>query len=260
VQAELDGLASNELLGRGLAHWSYFLDTRGSPHEGNVWVADELGQHSETPSHGSQFSPLDLYLMGVGLPEEVEPFQLLRDPQVSGLDCRGQPLSAASPPQTCGSMELKGRPARVAIEDILAVEGPRQPPASHAVRSLNALVIVLDGMPAPFDSATCREFSAVLAQRFADFRAATAGRLQLEPALAGQGDCDETAWMPPAAPPSSSSGAGGCSLHRVGAGSVRRPAGVGEGGVGTLLALLGFAIRASKARRARLQSRHDQDW
>ena len=255
VQAQIAGAASNELLGRGLAHWSYFLDTRGSPHEGNVWVADELGQHSETPAHGSQFSSLDLYLMGVGLPEEVEPFQLLRDAAVPGRDCRGQPVSAASPPQTCASVEATGQPAPVAIEDILAVEGPRQPPASHTARSLSALVIVLDGSPAPFDAATCREFSAVLAQRFAGFRAATAGRLQLEPALAGQGDCAQTAWTPPAPPPSPGSDSGGCGVS-----SVRRPVGALAGAAWPLLALLGLAIRASKARKARLQSPHDQDW
>jgi len=262
VQAKIDGVASDELLGRGLAHWSYFLDTAGSPHEGNVWVPDDLGQHSETPAHGSQFSPLDLYLMGVGLPEEVQPFQLLRNARVPGLDCRGKPVSAASPPQSCVSLEATGQPSRIAIEDILAVEGPRQPAPSHAARGLSALVIVLDGMPAPFDAATCREFSSVLAQRFADFRAATVGRLQLEPALAGQGDCDETAWTPPAPPPSSSSASGGCSVSvgaRPGSGessqnSVRRPAGALEGSALPLLALLGLAIRASKARRARLQS------
>jgi hypothetical protein len=123
-------------------------------------------------------------------------------------------------------------------------------------------VIVLDGMPAPFDAATCREFSAVLAQRFADFRAATAGRLQLQPALAGQGDCDETAWTPPAPPPSSRSESGGCSVSagaRPGGGtsaqnSVRRPAGALAGNALPLLALLALAIRASKARRARLES------
>jgi hypothetical protein len=258
VQARIDGEPSNELLGRGLAHWSYFLDTAGSPHEGNVWIADELGQHSETPAHGSRFSPLDLYLMGVGLPAEVEPFQLLRNARVPGLDCRGKPVSAVSPPQTCASVEAMGQPVSIAIEDILAVEGPRQPPASHAVRRLSALVIVLDGTRAPFDAASCHEFAGVLAQRFADFRAATADRLQLEPALAGQGDCDEAAWTPPAPPPSSSSEPGGCSVSAAGATSrrrsVRRPAGTGAVGALTLLVLLVLAIRASKAHRARLQS------
>jgi hypothetical protein len=227
-----------------------------------VWVADALGQHSETPPHGSQFSPLDLYLMGVALPEEVEPFQLLRNATVPGLDCQGQPVSAASPPQTCASVEASGQPARVAIDDILAVEGPRQPAASRSARSLSALVIVLDGTPAPFDAAMCREFAGVLAQRFSDFRAATADRLQLEPARAGQGDCDETAWTPPVQPPASGSESGGCSVGGIAARpgsmafshrSVRRPAGPGEGSA-LLLVLLGLAIRASKARRARLES------
>lgn len=246
VQAKIDGAPSNELLGRGLAHWSYFLDTRGSPHEGNVWVADELGQHSETPPHGSQFSPLDLYLMGVGLPEEVAPFQLLREPEVAGNDCRGQPVSAASPPQTCASVEATGQPATIAIEDVLAVEGPREPPASHAARSLSALVIVLDGTPEPFDAATCREFSAVLGQRFADFRAATADRLQLQPALAGQGDCDETAWAPPAPPPSASRAAGNCQLTTPGLSKAPQDFGVAC----FLLVLAARRLRRGSTRRS----------
>jgi hypothetical protein len=198
VQARIDGVASGELLGRGQAHWSYFLDTRGSPHEGNSWVPDALGQHSETPPHGSRFSPLDLYLMGVGLPEEVEPFALLRHPSASGLDCRGQSIRAASPPQTCGSRAVTGQVSQISIADILAVEGPREPAASHDAQSRSVLVILLDASAAPLDADTCQELSAVLATRFRDFAGATAGRMQLQQVLAGDGDCAAAEWSLPA--------------------------------------------------------------
>jgi len=215
VQARIAGAASSELLGRGRAHWSYFLDTRGSPHEGNLWVPDVLGQHSETPPHGSQFSPLDLYLMGVGLPEEVEPFELLRDVTLTGLDCRGQVVSASSPPQTCGSLQAAGEATRISIDDILAVEGPRVPAASHDLQHRSALVIVLEGNASPFDADTCRELAAQLATRFRDFAQATAGRLQLEQALTSGGDCAAAEWSRPAPaasePPSDP--APGCALR-----------------------------------------------
>jgi hypothetical protein len=261
VQAQIAGTASNELLGRGLAHWSYFLDTRGSPHEGNLWVQDPSGQHSETPLHGSQFSALDLYLMGVGLPEEVEPFELLRDTAVTGLDCRGRQVSAASPPQTCQSIQVSGQATRISLADILAVEGPRDPPASHDPRSLSALVVVLDGTGAAFSADDCRELAAVLHTRFLDFEQATLGRLRLDPTLSEGGDCDAPEWSqsPPAATPVARSSADGCDISATGL-SVRRPVELPGAAVLGLCALLGLVIRASKAPGAGLGSRHDQDW
>jgi hypothetical protein len=217
VRAQIDGASSSELLGRGLSHWSYFLDTRGSPHEGNLWVSDGAGQHSETPLHGSQFSPLDAYLMGVGLPEEVQPFQLLRHPEVNGVDCRGQPVSAASPPQTCQSIEVTGEAARLSIDDILAVEGPRDPPPSLTPRSVTALVLVVDSPRAAFGSDACRELSGVLATRFGDFERATLGRLRLEQLLEGAGDCAAEEWQVPVASVSDEREvAHGCEVHGMG--------------------------------------------
>src|SRR5688572_19494863 len=101
VLANIPGGAEHELLGRGREHWSYFLDSQGSPHEGNMWVPEASGWRSQTPPHASEFSWLDLYLMGVALPEEVGPFELLLEPEIGGLDCRGRPVTSSSPPQAC---------------------------------------------------------------------------------------------------------------------------------------------------------------
>lgn len=253
------GGAEHELLGRGREHWSYFLDTRGSPHEGNVWVPGEAGWHSQTPAHGSEFSWLDLYLMGVATPAEVPPFDLLREPSTSGVDCRGRAVTSSSPPQACEPLLVQAQRVPLTIDAILAREGPREPAASTAPRSVSVLALVLDSAQFPFGPDDCRELGGVLEQRFAEFSRGTRGRLSLSPVLSTAADCSEPEWsVAPQPLRASSPGGRGCALSAR-AGSAPRP-GVLCWALGCL-ALLGLvrrAIRASNARGAGLRSGHDQ--
>ncbi len=257
VWAEIPGGEGHELLGRGGEHWSYFLDTRGSPHEGNVWLPDESGWSSQTPAHGSQFSWLDLYLMGVATPAEVEPFQLLLEPSTSHLDCRGRPVTSASPPQTCGSAHVQAEGVQLTIDAILAREGQREPPASTTPREVSVLALVLDSAQHPFGPADCRELGAVLGQRFAEFSAGTRGRLELLPVLAADADCDAEEWSVAPLPARATAAAGGgCALNSGGS-LAARPGPLSWAAL-WCLALLGLgrrAIRASNARAPRLRSR-----
>ncbi len=187
VHVQLDGIDSSELLGREQSHWSYFLSTGGSPHEGNVWAPEGSRFVSDTPRYPWQFSTLDLYLMGVAPAALVAPVSLLRAPDVAGVDCRGASRTSASPPQGCARAELEAEPIEVAIDDIVAVEGTRVP-AAVAVRSVDVLVLILESARAPLERDGCEALSASLLTRFEDFQMATHGRVSLRNVLPSDGD------------------------------------------------------------------------
>lgn len=181
VRAAVDGERSSELLGRQLMHWSFFLDSAASPLEGNAWQAtDEHRFRSETETANADFSMLDLYLMGVAAASEVPPSVLLRPIDgvalASARDCRGAPLSASSPPAHCESLTLPAEPRRVAIEDIIAVEGERVP-AAVAQRTLDVMVIVLESERTPLEIEGCLELEQAVLRNFVDFERATRGRM-----------------------------------------------------------------------------------
>jgi hypothetical protein len=59
-------------------HWSFFLDTGGSPLEGNAWELAGHDYRTVTDATSGEFSALDLYLMGAAEAAEVDPMLLLR--------------------------------------------------------------------------------------------------------------------------------------------------------------------------------------
>jgi hypothetical protein len=181
---------SSALLGREDEHWSYLLDTSGSPLEGNVWVGVSEGFESRTPAYPTRFSQLDLYLMGAVAASEVPEFLLLAGATFDADDCRGQPIGPDSPPQSCGAVSARGDAIRVSIDDIIAVEGPRQPSPSSAARSFGVLAIVLESAESAIDVETCAEVSTAVTTRLAEFETASSGHVRLENVL-GQGEaCD----------------------------------------------------------------------
>jgi hypothetical protein len=200
VHAEIDGDDSQELLGRQLKHWSYFVETAGSPLEGNRFRELSEGHYeASTPLGTSAFSPLDLYLMGVLPAHEVEPFGLLRADISELYDCKDLLLNAASPPQFCMPLELEGERIEITIDDILAVEGPRDPAPDIAPRELAVAVVVLassaDGSLQTHD---CEQLSSALDQHITAFAGATRGRIQLKNLTHSQSASCE-GWDTPAA-------------------------------------------------------------
>src|SRR5688572_119918 len=84
-------MSPHELLGRDRSHWSYFLETGSSPMEGNSWTWDGGNGFTTFTADVYQdgnfitpFSELDLYLMGLLPPSEVDPFALIQSPNVGG--------------------------------------------------------------------------------------------------------------------------------------------------------------------------------
>lgn len=197
ARVRVDGPRPRALLGRDDEHWSYFLDTRGegsglSPLEGNIWLEDSPGIHT-SESHGrvSTYSALDLYLMGVLSAASVGPLVVLEpSSSLGGTDCRGGTVGSASPPQSCEPMTIEAAPALFSIEDVIAVEGPREPPAVEAAPVVKTVGFFL---LAPADrvlsEADCASWNGRIDGLVTEFDRATDGRLLLENVTRGEASC-----------------------------------------------------------------------
>lgn len=133
------GVPSSALLGRQLAHWSFFLDSDASFMEGNDWQDNGDGTFT-TVAATERYSELDLYLMGLVPPEEVQPFFLVTNPDPDrGID---------SPPQR--GVTVSGEAKWVAIDDIIATQGPRDPSWQSSQRQFrHAFVLLVENGQSP---------------------------------------------------------------------------------------------------------------
>jgi hypothetical protein len=120
VRYRREGSESDLILGRQLAHWSFYLETDGSVMEGNGWRDNGNGSFTTVRAFDN-FSLLDHYLMGFRPAEEIAPTYLLEIPGVT-LDQRSQFPQAGT--------TVSATKRTVTVADIIAVEGPRIPSAS----------------------------------------------------------------------------------------------------------------------------------
>lgn len=189
VHTQSAGGESHALLGRQGLHWSYFLDTGGSPLEGNAWtLTDNETLCADTPFSLRSFSHLDLYLMGLLGAAEVPPWQMVT-PSERGSDCMHAAVSAASPPQTCGPLDLPGQVETLSLDGVVAVEGVRNPPAESSPRAVDVAVVVLESADEVIDPDLCESLAHALDERFADFARATGGRLILRNVTTSERSC-----------------------------------------------------------------------
>jgi hypothetical protein len=73
----VDGVKGNDLLGRQLAHWNFYLDTDASVMEGNDIRDNGDGSFTTTAAYEG-YSKLDQYLMGFVPSDSVPPFYFVR--------------------------------------------------------------------------------------------------------------------------------------------------------------------------------------
>lgn len=246
VHVRAPDLEPAALLGRERNHWSYFLSSDGSPHEGNVWLPAASGYVSQTPRFATEFSALDLYLMGVATAAEVGPFTLLTQPSAAGSDCTGAPLSAGSPPQRCAPLELQADAALLSVDDVIAAEGPRVPAARAEAVSLDVLVLVLETPNEPLGVEGCRELASALDARLVGFEQATWGRVALVNALGAGDSCDQVA---------AGAEASAEVLEAAPRGAAPVGCSLGDRGVPLPLAPLGLLIASFYRRRRRAPAR-----
>lgn len=160
VYAKLGEDPSKLMLGRSQAHWNFYMHSDGSPVEGHRWLDKGDGNFEAVKLDQYQFSDLDLYLMGLMPPEEVQPWFVITDPH----DC----VDSSKPDKECAPAEafsfqadqyrVKGTRVDISIDDVIAAEGPRMPAYPDAPNEYN-LSFLLIKRP---DEVLCDEQIAVI--------------------------------------------------------------------------------------------------
>lgn len=167
------GVASNELLGRQQAHWSFYMHSSGSHDEGNQ--IDELGAGVfRTGPTSQRYGPLDQYLMGVRTAEEVPPFFFIRSPIADGAQ------TAERAPES--NVDIKGIKKDVTIADVIAAMGPRSPAAApNGAPWRVAFLYVTEGEAG--DAAALATIDRIRSQFEEFFQRSTEGRLSVDTRL-----------------------------------------------------------------------------
>jgi len=123
LQFDDSGLASDLLLGRQLAHWSFFHDTNASDMEGNR-LADNGDGTFTTVETTARYSALDHYVMGLLPAAAVPGFFFVRSPNPSNPCGTADPIGGgACPPQV--GVTVSGTRQNVLISQVISIEGER---------------------------------------------------------------------------------------------------------------------------------------
>ena len=118
-----DRAISDQLLGRQLAHWSFFMDSDGSVMEGNE-IEDLGGGAFRTTTSTEKYSRLDQYAMGLVTAADV-PRWFFVDAPISDWSREDGPTAGIA---------ITGTRRDVLIQDVIAALGPRLPAAADSPR------------------------------------------------------------------------------------------------------------------------------
>jgi MYXO-CTERM domain-containing protein len=121
------GRLSDALLGRQCSHYSKYVDTQGSVHDGFAWTDNGDGSFTWT-DYSKRYGNLDLYGMGLMAADEVPPFFLIDEIQgyTYPPNCNSYQFSFRPPATT-----IRGTRVEITIEDIIAANGERKVPTSE---------------------------------------------------------------------------------------------------------------------------------
>jgi hypothetical protein len=129
------GVRSDALLGRDLAHWSFFFDSDASVMEGND-IEDLGGGSFRTAAAVRRYSALDQYAMGLLAPSQVPSFFYVENPvNMSASRTR------ESAPEV--GVTFNGTRRDVLIGDVVDVLGARVPTAADSPRTHRQAFIYL---------------------------------------------------------------------------------------------------------------------
>jgi hypothetical protein len=117
---------SDALLGRDLAHWSFFFDSDGSVMEGND-IEDLGGGSFRTVGAVQRYSLLDQYAMGLVPDSAVPPFFYVESPTNMSAS-----RTRESAPEV--GITFNGTRREVLIQDVIAVLGARSPSSADSAR------------------------------------------------------------------------------------------------------------------------------
>ncbi|AKU91956.1 hypothetical protein AKJ08_2343 [Vulgatibacter incomptus] len=128
--------ANKAMLGRDAAHWSYWLDSGGSPMEGNRWIDQKNGKFRLEHVPFTRYSDFDLYAMGIMEADEVQPSFLIH-----AAGCPGSNYcDAAAAPESSVKL-VDGARVDVTIGDVLNLYGNRSPSFANAARTTRTLFV-----------------------------------------------------------------------------------------------------------------------
>lgn len=156
------GNTRTDLLGRQSAHWSYYFDTDWSWVEGNDWTDNGDGTFTtanDTFDSGPHYSELDLYLMGLIPPADVQPMTLING--VAG-------PSPADPPAAWfggNPVTVTGTAETVTVDMIINAEGARAPDSTTSQKDFELAVVYLMRRGDRYD-ATAQEVVGEVLDRF----------------------------------------------------------------------------------------------
>jgi hypothetical protein len=125
-----DGQPSDALLGRQRAHWAFCHDTQASVMEGNE-LRDDGGGAFTSVAATDRYSALDQYAMGLLPPSSVPPFFFVD----------GCSRDRETAPQI--GVRITGTRVDVGIDQVVAAEGRRLPPAARAPRTFSTAFVLV---------------------------------------------------------------------------------------------------------------------
>lgn len=199
VTVDHEELEPDALLGRDLAHWSYWFSTTNSPMEGNTWVDNGDGTWTIDYAATSTYSDLDLYLMGLVGPEDVpeQTVLLVSDEE----QARVERERASAPEALVESLYGAGSPVTVTatpvhfgLDAIIAAEGEREPTVADSPKAFRMATIVLVLSHDKIDDDALAMLDGVRTRFESDWEADVRGLADLDTSL---GKCDAPVWGAP---------------------------------------------------------------
>ena len=167
------GAKSDALLGRDLAHWSFFFDSDASVMEGND-IEDLGGGSFRTSDAVKRYSRLDQYAMGLVPPSFVPTFFYVESPTGSSKAPESAPSIGVS---------FTGTRRDVLIDDVIAVMGTRVPTFSDAPKTHRQAFIYIVSNGRTADAGQVSKLDRVRVAWESFFLSATEGRMTLNSKL-----------------------------------------------------------------------------
>jgi hypothetical protein len=163
------GARSDAILGRDLAHWSFFFDSDASVMEGND-IEDLGGGSFRTVGAVQRYSLLDQYAMGLVPDTAVPTFFYVENP-VNASASR----TRESAPEV--GVTFNGTRRDVLIQDIIAINGPRIPSSADSARVHRQAFVYVPGAGRTADAGQVNKLDQIRRAWETFFLQATDGRM-----------------------------------------------------------------------------------
>ena len=160
------GTRNDALLGRDLAHWSFFFDSDASVMEGND-IEDQGGGQFRTVDAVKRYSRLDQYLMGLVDRTAVPPFFYVDSPNSTRTRESGPSIGVS----------FTGTRRDVLIDDVIRAMGSRNPSSADSSRTLRQAFIYVVSAGRSVDNGQVAKLERIRAQWETFFSQATEGRM-----------------------------------------------------------------------------------